>query len=250
MKCRQLFLLHLVLIWWRFLLCTLSSAATRIHTGSSHCCWCWENTQFLRLAVPLLGEKNHSITTYSCCSKLILALTGSGSSGHYKLVQVQMERFFATICYLKIGKTFGDVSCHYQGGCEENVNKYQYYIFMHVTGGQRSGRIAPFNWNIWAGNRTFSPFMMELVGKLLEVHHYITKRVNYINVHEATCPEANGFHRFHVLPVFICSRDNGNHTCVYQLPSLWDRYSLVQFSACSNGFSLTDLWASYYIYTI
>ena len=120
--------------------------------------------------------------------------------------------------YLKIGKTFGDVSCHYQGGCEENVNKYQYYIFMHVvTGGQRSGRLAPFNWNIRARSRTFSPFMMEPDEKLLEVHHYKTERVNYVNVHEATCPEANGFHRFHVLPMFICSRDNENHTCVYHL---------------------------------
>ena len=59
--------------------------------------------------------------------------------------------------------------------------------------------------------------MMEPDEKLLKVHHYKTKWVNYVNVHEATCPEANGFHRFHVLPMFICSRDNENHTCAYHL---------------------------------
>ena len=84
--------------------------------------------------------------------------------------------------------------------------------------------------------------MQEPAEKLLKIHQYKNKQVNYINVHEATCPEANRFHRFHVLPVLICSR--GMETTSPLLPSGTD----TQFSmhVDSDGLSLIDLWASYY----
>ena len=118
-------------------------------------------------------------------------------------VEIKMERRF---CYhLEIGKTVAGV-CHHQGECEQTPISYCHYTSLEVRGWQ--GLLLPLIktlTKVFAGYRTFfSPFMQEPAEKLLK---YKTKQLNYINVHEATCPEANRFHRFHVLPVLICSRE-------------------------------------------
>ena len=103
-----------------------------------------------------------------------------------------------------------------------NVNKHQFptVITHHWRSGQQ-GLLLPLIktlTKVFAGYRTFfSPFMQEPAEKLLK---YKTKQLNYINVHEATCPEANRFHRFHVLPVLICSR---KMKTMYHLYSLLGR---------------------------
>ena len=78
--------------------------------------------------------------------------------------------------------------------------------------------------------------MQEPAEKLLKVQQYKTKQLNYINVHEATCPEANRFHRFHVLPVLICSRE---------MKTMYHLYSLLGQTHCFSmrfGVAKFDYW--------